>query len=177
MTDRSARAERQEAEPAEPPAGAGADVIYLPDQRQRTKKATSGSEKRQRKSGVFVRLLPADLERLKPEAAAANMSVAGYLASGRLGKEAAYRPRMSRRRSSVDVVALTQALVAFNRAGNNHNQIARALNELLLVAHEQSNARLASEVQALAEAIRGLPALFAEPAAAILAALNHDREG
>jgi hypothetical protein len=121
---------------------------------------------------VFVRLLPADLARLKPEAAAANMSVAGYLASGRLGKEAAYRPRIGQRRRAVDIVALTDALVAFNRAGNNQNQIARALNELLLVAHEQSNARLASEVAALSEAIRGLPVMFAEPVAAIMAAMN-----
>ena len=172
MTDKSVRAERQESESAAPPAGAGADIIYLPDGRQRTKKVTSGSENRQRKCGVFVRLLPADLERLKPEAAATNMSVAGYLASGRLGKEATYRPRIGQRRRTADIVALTDALVALNRAGNNQNQIARALNELLLIAHEHSNAWLASEVAALAEAIRGLPMMFAEPVAAIMAALN-----
>ena len=170
--DKTAAAEQQEAEPAPQEPRAGAEIVYLPDDRQRTKKVTSGSENRQRKSGVFVRLLPADLERLKPEAAAANMSVAGYLASGRLGKEKTFRPRVTRRRSTVDVAALTQAVVAFNRAGNNHNQIARALNELLLIAHEQSNAWLASEVAALAAAIRGLPAMFAEPVAAIMAALK-----
>ena len=74
-------------------------------------------------------------------------------------------------------MALTQAVVAFNRAGNNQNQVARALNELLLVAREQGNARLAGEVEGLAAAIRGLPLMFAEPVAAILAALSHDREG
>jgi len=152
-------------------------LSICPTKRQRRKKATSGSENRQRSKAIRVRVAPADLERLKTEAAAARMSVAGYLASGRLGEETASRPRMTRRRPTVDVGALTDALVAFNRAGNNHNQIARALNELLLVAHEQSNARLASEVEALSEAIRGFPVLFAEPVAAILAALNHDSEG
>jgi Bacterial mobilisation protein (MobC) len=60
---------------------------------------------------------------------------------------------------------LTQAVVAFNRAGNNQNQIARALNEFLLVAHEQSSARLASEIEARLAAID-------EITAAIKAALN-----
>ena len=181
MTDRPARADpssprfdaagRQEADAA-PGARGAADIIYLPDERQRRKKATSGSEKRQRSKAIRVRVLPAEMERLKAEAAAARMSVAGYLASGRLGEEKAQRSRVTRRRATVDVSALMDALIAFNRAGNNQNQIARALNELLLVAHEQSNARLASEVEALAEAIRGLPVLFAEPVAAIMAALH-----
>jgi hypothetical protein len=181
MTVKPARAERQEADdPAErePETRAGApDVIYLPDTRQRTKKVTSGSENRQRKAGVFVRLLPADEERLKTEAAAAGVSVAGYLASGRLGEETAYRPRLQRRRPTADVSALLDALVAFNRAGNNQNQIARALNELLLIAHEQSNARLESLVRELADAIRGLPAEFEAAVAAIKAALKRDSEG
>ena len=61
--------------------------------------------------------------------------------------------------------------------GNNQNQTTRALNELLLIAHEQSNARLENLVQELADAIRGMPTLFAEPVAEILAALSGDSEG
>ena len=76
---------------------AAPDVIYLPDLRQRTKKVTSGSEKRQRSRAIRVRVFPADEQRLKIEAAAAGMSVAGYLASGRLGDEAPDPPRMNRR--------------------------------------------------------------------------------
>ena len=72
------------------PSRAGS-VIYLPDQRQRTKKVTSGSENRQRSTAIRVRVTPADAERLKAEAAAAGMSVAGYLVSGRL--------RLKRRRA------------------------------------------------------------------------------
>jgi hypothetical protein len=177
MTDKPAEAGGQEAEQAEPEMRARADIIYLPDERQRTKKGTSGSENRQRSKAIRVRVLPADLERLKTEAAAAGVSVAAYLAGGRLGKETANRPRRQRRRQSADVAALLDALVAFNRAGNNQNQTVRALNELLLIAQEQSNARLEGLVLELTEAIRGMPVLFAAPIAAIHAALSDDREG
>jgi hypothetical protein len=167
--------------PADAPRGEPASelppVIHLPDDRQRTKKVTSGSENRQRTKAIRVRVLPADEQRLKVAAAAAGMSVAGYLASGRLSDEAPAPPRMSRRPVTVDGPALMQALVAFNRVGNNQNQIARGVNELLLIAREQGNARLESLALELADAIRGLPGLFAQPVAAILAALDYDREG
>ena len=87
-----------------------AAVIHLPDLRQRTKKVTSGSENRQRTPAIRVRVHPADAERLKAEAAAAGTSVAGYLASGRLGDEAAPRPRI-RRRAPVDVTGFDAGLV------------------------------------------------------------------
>jgi hypothetical protein len=157
--------------------GGAPAVIYLPDQRQRTKKVTSGSENRQRSTAIRVRVTPADGERLKTEAAAAGTSVAGYLASGRLAVEAATRPRMNRRPASVDTAALTQALVELNRVGNNLNQIARALNELALVAREQGSRRLELRIEALDAAIRDAPDVLAVPLAAIQAALSRDREG
>ena len=43
---------------------------------------------------------------------------------------------------TVDAPALMQALVDLNRVGNNQNQMTRALNELLLIAREQSSRRL-----------------------------------
>jgi Bacterial mobilisation protein (MobC) len=152
-------------------------VIYLPDQRQRTKKVTSGSENRQRSTAIRVRVTPADAERLKTEAAAAGTSVAGYLVSGRLTIEATTRPRMNRRPASADIAALTQALVELNRVGNNLNQIARALNELALVAREQGSRRLELRIEALDAAIRDAPDVLAVPLAAIHAALSRDREG
>jgi Bacterial mobilisation protein (MobC) len=152
-------------------------VIYLPDQRQRTKKVTSGSENRQRSTAIRVRVTPADAERLKTEAAAAGTSVAGYLVSGRLTIEAATRPRMNRRPASTDTAALTQALVELNRVGNNLNQIARALNELAFVAREQGSRRLELRIEALDAAIRDAPDVLAVPLAAIQAALSRDREG
>lgn len=152
-------------------------VIHLPDLRQRTKKVTSGSENRQRSRAIRVRVFPADEQRLKIEAAAAGMSVAGYLASGRLGDEAPVPPRLSRRPMTVDAPALMQALVDLNRVGNNQNQMTRALNELVLIAREQSSRRLENLAEELADAIRGLPEAFAAPVAAILAALNRDSEG
>jgi hypothetical protein len=162
---------------AEETRGGVPEVIYLPDQRQCTKKVTSGSENRQRNTAIRVHVTPADAERLKAEAAAAGTSVAGYLASGRLLSEAATRPRMNRRPVSVDTAALTQALVELNRVGNNQNQIARALNELVLIARDERDRRLETRIEQLADAIRGLPVAFAVSLAAIQAALSRDREG
>jgi hypothetical protein len=177
MMDNPAHAERQEAEPAEAETRAGADIIYLPDERQRTKKITSGSNKRKRQHLEQFRTDDAERDALREQLRATGLSLGEYvmqLAKIAGGKEA--RPRR-RGRAAFDAVALTQAVVAFNRAGNNQNQIARSLNELLQIAREQSNARLESLVSELAEAVRGIPDLFAEPVAAIMAALDDDSEG
>ena len=180
MTDRPACAERQEeAEPAEPETRAGLpDVIYLPDDRQRTKKVTSGSEKRQRTCAIRVRVLPADLERLKIEAAEARISVAGYLASGRLGKETAYRPRLKRRRTTADVAAYLDGLVDFRRGNSLLNQGAHALNRIALVAEaEGCGGRMVEELAALRREIEQIKQMFAPPVAAIQVALSDDSEG
>jgi len=181
MTDKPARAERQEeAGPApatETRAGA-ADVIYLPDDRQRTKKVTSGSENRQRKAGVFVRLHPADEARLKIEADAAGISLAGYLASGRLGEETAHRPRMKRRRATADVAAYLDGLVDFRRGNSLLNQGIHALKRMALVAEaEGCGGRMVEEIAALRGEIEQIKQRFAAPVAAIQAALSDDREG
>ena len=69
-----------------------------------------------------------------------------------------------------------QALVDLNRVGNNQNQIARALNELLL-----SRTSRAAAASKFCGGIGGrdpwLARCFAAPLAAILAALSRDREG
>jgi len=152
-------------------------VIHLPDERQPKKKVSSGSENRQRTRAVRVRLHPADAKRLKDEADAAGMSVAGYLAAGRLGEEAAPRPRIRRRRTTADAAALLQALVDFNRAGGLLNQAVRALNTLSLFAEEHRGAPLAVEVAELRRTIEDLRGQFSVPVAAIQAALGDDREG
>jgi Mobilization protein NikA len=152
-------------------------VIHLPDLRQRIKKVSSGSENRRRTTAVRVRLHPADAERLKTEAAAAGMSVAGYLASGRLGEEAAPRPRIHRRRVTADVAALLQALVDFNRADTLLNQAVRALNTLALFAEEHGTTRVLTEVRELRRTVDELRDKFDMPVAGIQAALADDREG
>ena len=157
-------------------AGAAPAVIHLRDQRQPTKKVTSGSENRQRTQAIRVRVHPADGERLKIEAAAAGTSVAGYLASGRLGDEAAPRPRI-RRRAPVDVAALTQALVAFNRGTSLLNQTAHAANSIALMGGTLDPGRVADELRELRRGIEHIKDSFAAPIAAILAALSHDSEG
>ena len=154
---------------ATPPA-----VIHLPDQSQRTaKKYRSGSNKRRRQAGVYVRLLPEHLAQLTAAASAVRMSVPAYLISGRLNDDAV--PRRHRRRASVDEAALMRALVAFNRASNNLNQIGRAGNRLATLTHDTGT--LVDDVRELCGALDLLRDQFAAPIAAILEALQHDREG
>jgi hypothetical protein len=45
------------------------------------------------------------------------------------------------RRASVDVTALTAAVVSFNRVHNNYNQAVRSLNVLALAAEDRSSTR------------------------------------
>ncbi|HTT82012.1 MAG TPA: hypothetical protein VMF67_00875 [Rhizomicrobium sp.] len=162
----------------EPPTARDAPaVIHLPPPAGtgRAKKARSGSEKRQRRAGILVKLTPTDHQRVKDAAAAVGMSAAGYLASGRLGEETAIRPRARRR--PVDEPALMRALAAFNRASNNLNQLARTGNTLTLFAEEHGAGRLLDEAKEIARAARLLQEQFAAPIAAIMAALGRDREG
>jgi hypothetical protein len=91
--------------------------------------------------------------------------------------ETATRPRLSRRPVSIDTPALTQALVELNRVGNNLNQIARALNELLLIVQGEGDRRIELRIEQLADAIRAAPDALTATLAAIQAALSRDREG
>ena len=152
-------------------------VIHLADERQRSKKVTHGSENRKRSDAFLVRVHPADGARLRADAAAAGISVAGYLASGRLGPEAAPRPRLRRRAVSVDMAALLKAMVEFSRAGNLLNQQTRAQNTLALFAEERSAAQLLEEVRALGRANGELREQFAVALAAIHGALGDVHEG
>ena len=171
MTDRPASVESQGAQAAPAP-DAAPDIIYLPDERQQRKKVTSGSARRRRRNLEQFRTDDAERAALHEQLRVTGLSLGQFVMRlARIEGGKFSRPRR-RGRASVDTVALTQAIVAFNRAGNNQNQIARALNELAVVAHEQSAARLENQVEALAEAIRGLPVLFEEPLAAVMAALN-----
>ena len=166
---------RDFAEPA--PASDAPAIIRLgppPDLAPR-KKARSGSNKRQRSAGILVKLTPADHQRVKTEAAAAGMSAAGYLASGRLGEEQAYRPRLRRR--PINEPALMRALAAFHRANNNLNQTARTGNTMVLFAEEHGAARLAEIGRDLVQAVEGVHADIAPALAAILAAVSGDPQG
>lgn len=172
-------AKGQPEETAEGETRAGApEIIYLPDQRQHgRKKVTSGSENRQRTTAIRVRLHPADAARLKEEAADAGMSVAGYLASGRLGEEVAARPRLHRRRVRADVSAFLEGVVEIRRTNSLLNQQTRAANTFALFAEEHGAARLTEEVRAWRRSIDLLLKKFEGPIAAIHAALDDEREG
>jgi hypothetical protein len=154
-----------------------AAVIQLSDERQRVKKVTSGSEKRKRSVAILVRVHPTDAEQLRVDAEAAGMSVAGYLASGRLGPEAAPRPRMRRRQVSADMAAFTKAMVEFRRAATLLNQQARAQNTLALFAKDQGAGQLLDAVRELGRGDELLRDEFKVALAALHAALANDREG
>ena len=166
-----------DAEKGETRAGAAPAVIHLSDERQARKKVTSGSEKRQRSVSVLVRLHPADAERLRTDAAAAGMSPAGYLASGRLSEESSPRPRTRRRHVAADTAALLKAMVDFSRATSLLNQQTRAQNTLALFAEERSATRVLEELQEFGRVNGELRQLFDMALAAIHAALGDVHEG
>jgi hypothetical protein len=181
MMDNPAHTERQEPEPATE-TRAGADIIYLPDDRQRAKKATSGSENRQRQHVERFRTNDAEHEALHEQLRVSGLSLGEYVMQ--LGKIAGGKISRPRRRREIKLAvyteALTQAVIAINRVGNNQNQEVRALNVLALSAHEQGNAHFESQVSGRIEELRRLPDFLARPLAALMAVLsnvNDDSEG
>jgi hypothetical protein len=118
---------------------------YMPPPKESARRSTRrGSEKRQRSACIPVKLTPADYQRVKAEAAAAGMSAAGYLASGRLGAETAERPRLRLRSRlpKLDTELLARNNAELNHIGSNENQRARVLNELRIYAREIGADRL-----------------------------------
>jgi len=159
------------------PATETAAVIRLPaaaDDTRPKPKRRSGSQKRQRgKGAVLVSLLPEERALAEQKAADAGLSLSAYGRASMLGDAG---PR-ARRRLPVGRAALAHAVAEFNRAGNNLNQIARALNEIAAREEGRGRDRLAELVDELAAPIRAVRAEFATPLAAILSALGHDRQG
>jgi hypothetical protein len=154
-----------------------ADAVHMHDElAQPAKRRSSGSANRQRQAAVCVRLLPEQLAQLADAADAARMSVPAYLLAGRLG-EGHPAPRRRQRRASADAAALMRALVAFHRANNNLNQLARTGNTLALLTEQHGGDRLLDEVRELRRAVDLLRDEFAAPLAAILEAVHDDREG
>jgi hypothetical protein len=147
-------------------------------ERQRKKKVISGSETRRRQHLERFRTDDVEHEALHARRRASGKSLGAFVMDlAAIDGDSGSRARLSRGSASIDSIALTKALVELNRVGNNINQIARALNELALIAHEQSSRRLESQINDLTEAIYAMPDTLAIPLAAIHAAMNHDREG
>jgi hypothetical protein len=163
--------------PAAPPqAGPTPPVIHLPDLRQASKKVTSGSAKRQRHHVERFRTDDAEHEALHGQLRESGLSLGAYVMQLAALRGMGRRPRL-RRRATLDVKAVTAALVAFNRGNNNLNQLAHGANRLLLIAEERGSRDLAAEAKELRRAADALRDQFAPSIAAILAALSHVREG
>ncbi len=120
-------------------------MTTLPPKRNR-----SGSEKRERKKRVTVRLLPGERAALVLKSQATELSLASYLRACALGDAG---PR-SRRRPPINAELLAYATAALNRVGSNVNQIAHALNALQHPA-AQDAAETLREVRAAVAQIRG----------------------
>jgi hypothetical protein len=150
------------------------EIMPLPDLTERMKKVRSGSARRQREMGVFVRLLPDEFSRLSAEAADAGVSVASYLRAGRIATDADAPPvRRRPNLPAIELQALARNNAELNMIGNNLNQAARALNEIAL---EDGNGQLA-QVAHLVEPIRAVLTELRLVLAANRRALGHDREG
>jgi hypothetical protein len=172
-------AARQVTEPA--PANEAPTVIHLgpPPDVAAPAKARHGSEKRQRSAGVLVKVTPTDHQRLKADAAAAGMSVAGYLASGRLGDETASRPRARQRRRlpKIEAELLARNNAELNWLGNNQNQTTRALHELRIIAREIGADRLEYLIIDAIERSEAIAADLTRTLAANRRACGYDSEG
>jgi hypothetical protein len=150
--------------------------LPAPADENRPGRKRSGSARRQRQDGVFVRLLPDELARLTDAADTAEMSVAGYLRSGRLGTGAAGRPAR-RRRPALDERLLARSNAELNHIGSNLNQTTRALNEIALTGMHSGNERLVRLVSEILEMNRRAYRELMETLAANRRALGYDREG
>jgi hypothetical protein len=157
-------------------AGAVPEIIFLPDESIRPpskKKARSGSARRKRKVGVFVRLLPEQMEQLAVAANDAGFSLPAYLVAGRLGDDAA-PPRSHRRRlPEMNAQAVARNNAELNKIGSNLNQAVRALNEMALNEGRGGVAHAAH----LTEPILGLLDELRLTLDANRRALGYDREG
>ena len=152
------------------------EVIYLPDQRPRAKKA-SGSQKRRRRHREYFCTDDAEHEALHAKVRASGKSLGAYMMQ--LAEIDATKEARSRRRShpGIDGIALREAVIAFNRQQSNYNQNTRALNTLVMVVAERSNRELTEAFHALRRELEQMQPGFAAALAAIHAALWHDSEG
>jgi hypothetical protein len=152
---------------------------YVPPKEEARRKTRRGSEKRKRSAGILVKLTPADHQRLKAEAAAAGMSAAGYLASGRLGDEIADRPRLRvrSRLPKLDTELLARNNAELNHIGSNENQRTRVLNELRMYAREIGADRLERIIADDLEQTRAIANDIRRTLAANRCAFGYDSEG
>ena len=118
-----------------------------------TRKARSGSEKRQRADMAWMRLTPEERARLDERAERAGMTVSAYMRHQCLGEAG---PRAVRR-PPVERAALSQLLGQLGKCGSNVNQIARALNSDREIIHDipQTIAEIRAAALAISATLRG----------------------
>jgi hypothetical protein len=163
-------------EPASASEAAG--VIHLPPPDDtRPAKTRSGSNKRRRERLEKFRTDDDEHAELERRARDAGMTVSAYLRHCTIGPDTTPPRRRPRRIPTLETEALMKALVAFNRANNNLNQLARNGNTLVLFAAEYGSERLADYAADLLRGVEDLRAEMAPALAAILAAIGYDPKG
>lgn len=147
-----------------------AGVIVLPSP---PPKSRSGSSRRQRRNVEQFRTDDAEHAKLEARAGEAGLSVGAYLRACALDTAG---PR-ARRRAPVDRELLARTNAELNRVGNNLNQIARALNEIVLEETESPRDRLAELVAELVPSNRAGMADLTGVLREIRQALGYDSQG
>jgi hypothetical protein len=161
--------------PEAPSAREAPAVIPLPPPPYRHEPGRSGSNRRQRQHVEQFRTDDAEHAELQRRAwADGRLSVSAYCRKRTLGDPG---PRHARGPAPADVRLWAQNFTALNRIGNNLNQTARALNELVLIAREMEADRLA---RIAGDAIERNRAIYDELLAVFAVLRAHggdDREG
>jgi hypothetical protein len=134
-------------------------------------KIRHGSEKRQRKFSVRVRLDAAERDKLATKSEESGLSVPAYLRACALGTAG---PR-ARRRPPVERAMLARASADLNRVGNNLNQIAKGINQSALAGWPEHEGQAISDevLRSVKEASGELLSILAQ----IRRALGYDSEG
>jgi hypothetical protein len=128
---------------------------------------------RKRQRVVRFRLDDAESDALEERARASGLAVGAYLRACGLGDAG---PR-ARRRAPVDRELLARTNAELNRVGNNLNQIARALNEIVLEETEAPRDRLAQLVAELEQPNRAGMDELTGVLREIRRALGYDSQG
>lgn len=139
-----------------PPASEAPAVIPLPGPLHPTYEPRSGSNTRKRRHVEQFRTDAAEHEELRLRAYNARLSVGAYCRQRTLGDPGPRSCRSPPSLTPANVKLMWQYFTELNRQGNNLNQQARAMNELLLIVQSMDNDRLARIITATLEQNRAI---------------------
>jgi hypothetical protein len=131
-------------------------VIPLPGPLHPCHNQRSGSNTRKRRHVEQFRTDDAEHEELRQRAYNAHLSVGAYCRERTLSECGPRSRRSPPSLTPANVKLLWQYFIELQRQGNNLNQLARAMNELLLIVQTMNNDRLARIIAATLEQNRAI---------------------